>query len=404
MDNQHYDKLKAIVDKCDRCGACTTVCPLYKVNSIDRATSRGKIAIVRAFLEGKLDGGEKALREALDYCLLCKACTEVCPGKVMTDQAMIEIRQWLREEHGLPAKYRVIGNLMASRPLKNVGRPAIGVAQALKFPRLTRGLLPFNHEGPTILDHCGPATLKNLKNAKSRATVDLSHVHRVAYFRGCAMKMFFPKASQATVELIKKTGRQVDTPAVNCCGLPQQSHGMVPLAKKMAKENIEALKDYDLIITDCGSCGSMLKEYAELFDDDFTMRSKARAFSQKIMGLTEYLYAVGYEPTPHKELKVTYHASCHLNRAQGINKEPEALLEKAVTYLPAEHSTMCCGGAGTFQIDFPDTSGKVLDYKYKDFKATGADIVVAECPSCLMQLGKMERYKDLKVLHISQVL
>ena len=102
--NQHYEKLKAIVDKCDRCGACTTVCPLYKVDRKDRATSRGKIAIVRALLEDKLDGNEKALRHALDYCLLCKACTEVCPGKVMTDQAMIEMRQWLREDHGLSAK------------------------------------------------------------------------------------------------------------------------------------------------------------------------------------------------------------------------------------------------------------------------------------------------------------
>ena len=107
--NQHYEKLKAIVDKCDRCGACTTVCPLYKVDRKDRATSRGKIAIVRALLEDKLDGNEKALRHALDYCLLCKACTEVCPGKVMTDQAMIEMRQWLREDHGLSPKYRLIG-------------------------------------------------------------------------------------------------------------------------------------------------------------------------------------------------------------------------------------------------------------------------------------------------------
>lgn len=100
MNQEHTEKLKAIVEKCDRCGACTTVCPLYKVNRIDRATARGKIAIARAFLEGKLDGGEKALRDALDYCLLCKACTEVCPGKVMTDQAMIEVRQWLREDYG----------------------------------------------------------------------------------------------------------------------------------------------------------------------------------------------------------------------------------------------------------------------------------------------------------------
>ena len=61
MNQEHTEKLKAIVEKCDRCGACTTVCPLYKVNRIDRATG-AKIAIARAFLEGKLDGGESPPR------------------------------------------------------------------------------------------------------------------------------------------------------------------------------------------------------------------------------------------------------------------------------------------------------------------------------------------------------
>lgn len=397
--NDHYEALKTLVEKCDRCGACTTVCPLYKVNHIDRATARGKIAIARAFLEGKLDGGEKALRDALDYCLLCKACTEVCPGKVMTDQAMIEVRQWLRDDYGLPLKTRLVGSGMANRPLKTIGRPAIALAQTLQFPALTHGLLPANAKTPA---HSGPASFGK---TAPRAKVDLSGVKRIAYFKGCAMKMFFPEASKASVALLERTKRTVDVPAVDCCGLPQHSHGMTEEAKALAKKNIAALEGYDLIVTDCGSCGATLKEYADLFADDPAMKERARAFSKKIMGLSEYLYAVGYEPTPHKALRVTYHASCHLNRGQGIHKEPQALLEQAVTYLPAANATMCCGGAGTFQLDFPDTSNKVLENKYQDFKATGADIIVAECPSCLMQLGKIEqRHKDLKVLHISQVL
>lgn len=399
MNQEHTEKLKAIVEKCDRCGACTTVCPLYKVNRIDRATARGKIAIARAFLEGKLDGGEKALRNALDYCLLCKACTEVCPGKVMTDQAMIEVRQWLREDYGLPLKTRLIGNSMANRPLKSIGRPAIALAQTLQFPRLTRGLLPANHKAPVT---GGPA---NFGDTAPRSDVDVTTVKHIAYFKGCAMKMFFPEAAKASVNLLKKTGRTVEVPTVDCCGLPQHSHGMTEEAKALAKKNIAALEAYDLIVTDCGSCGATLKEYADLFADDPEMKERARTFSKKIMGLSEYLYAVGYTPTPHKELRVTYHASCHLNRGQGIHKEPQALLEQAVTYLPAANATMCCGGAGTFQLDFPETSAKVLENKYQDFKATGADIIVAECPSCLMQLGKIEQqHKDLKVLHISQVL
>ena len=262
MNHEHTEKLKAIVEKCDRCGACTTVCPLYKVNHIDRAAARGKIAIARAFLEGKLDGGEKALREALDYCLLCKACTEVCPGKVMTDQAMIEVRQWLRDDYGLPLKTRLVGNGMANRSLKTIGRPAIALAQTLQFPRLTRGLLPTNHKAPIS---GGPA---NFNKVAPRSDVDVSNVKRIAYFKGCAMKLFFPDAASASVALLEKTGRTTEVPTVDCCGLPQHSHGMTDEAKALAKRNIAALEDYDLIVTDCGSCGAMLKEYGDLFSDN----------------------------------------------------------------------------------------------------------------------------------------
>lgn len=398
MQNEHYKKLKTIVEKCDRCGCCTTVCPLYKVDKRDRAAARGKIAIARAFLEGKLEGGEKALREALDYCLLCKACTEVCPGKVMTDEAMIEVRQGLADDYGLGVKYRLVGGFMASSPLKTVSSPFISLAQGLQFPRLTRGLLPSNPPSPCA------SVPANFSGTHEKCKLGLSKVKTIGYFKGCAMKLFFKNAADASVALLEKTGRSVSVPHVECCGLPQHSHGMIPLAQKMARQNIDALAGFDLIVTDCGSCGAMLKEYQELLKDDATYRDKAAQLSGRVMGLTEYLYNVGYEPAPHKELKVTYHASCHLNRGQGIMKEPEALLEKAVTYLPAEKKTMCCGGAGTFQIDFPKTSHKVLEAKYQDFKQTGADIVVAECPSCLMQLGKLDATKDLKVLHISQVL
>ena len=317
----------------------------------------------------------------------------------MTDQAMIEVRQWLREDYGLPLKTRLIGNGMANRPLKSIGRPAIALAQTLQFPRLTRGLYR-----PTTRP-LSPAARANFGDTAPRSDVDVTTVKHIAYFKGCAMKMFFPEAAKASVNLLKKTGRTVEVPTVDCCGLPQHSHGMTEEAKALAKKNIAALEAYDLIVTDCGSCGATLKEYADLFADDPEMKERARTFSKKIMGLSEYLYAVGYTPTPHKELRVTYHASCHLNRGQGIHKEPQALLEQAVTYLPAANATMCCGGAGTFQLDFPETSAKVLENKYQDFKATGADIIVAECPSCLMQLGKIEQqHKDLKVLHISQVL
>lgn len=406
-----YDDVQALVDKCDRCGACTMVCPLFDVNPIDRATARGKIALTRAFLEGKLPGGSRALREALDYCLLCKACTDVCPSKIMTDEAMISIREILSEEEGLPLKYRLIGYGMGSNTLRRLGQPVVNLAQQFQIPRYTGGLLPVNnrfHQVQSQADnplsdyaHKGPAQFSPLHPSAHR---DLSQVKRIAYYQGCAMKLFFTEASKATMRLLKSTGKEVYVPSVDCCGMPQISHGMEDKALSMAKANIDRLQDADLIVTDCGSCGSMLKEYALRLHDDAAYRDKAKAFSQKVIGLTEYLYALDYEPEKKTDLKVAYHASCHLNRAQGIDGEPRALLKKAVNYVDSANSTTCCGGSGTFQIDFPDTANKILEQKYQGFKAADADIVVTECPSCMMQLNKMEQKGDIKVLHISQVL
>ncbi len=391
--------LQNLLDKCDRCGACTKVCPLYQVHPIDRATARGKLAIAKVFLAGQLDGGEPALRQAMEYCLLCKACTEVCPSKILTDEAMIAMRHKLQKRYGLPLHTRLIGTGLGTPSLKALGRPMIALAQTLSLPRWTGGRLPASHANPPTAQ-CGPAFFYG---TPTKATMDLSKIRHIAYFQGCAMGLFFKDAREATLRLLEKTGRTVSVPKVNCCGLPQLSHGMNAFANRLAKENIDTLLAADLIVTDCGSCGTTLKNYAQRFQEDFTYKAKAAAFSKKVMGLSEYLTSVGYQPTKTAQ-RLTYHASCHLNRGQGIHQEVEALLEKAGTYLPAKNATMCCGGAGTFQLDFPETSEKILHKKYEDFLATGADVVVCECPSCLMQLGRLEKHHAFQVKHISQVL
>ncbi len=66
---------------------------------------------------------------------------------------------------------------------------------------------------------------------------------------------------------------------------------------------------------------------------------------------------------------------------------------------------MCCGGAGTFYLDFPQESRKILAEKNAAFRNTGADVIATECPACLIQLSRAgaegARYK---VVHISQVI
>ena len=85
-----------MVSRCDRCGACLPVCPLFGVKGIEATSARGKNTIARALA----DGGIEPTREALDvvnFCLLCRACVETCPAKVPTDEAMVDVRQHLTD-------------------------------------------------------------------------------------------------------------------------------------------------------------------------------------------------------------------------------------------------------------------------------------------------------------------
>ena len=67
--------------RCIRCAACLTSCPTYVVTLKEEEGPRGRIAIMRAIVEGHLDVTPDAITH-LDNCLLCEACTNVCPAGV----------------------------------------------------------------------------------------------------------------------------------------------------------------------------------------------------------------------------------------------------------------------------------------------------------------------------------
>ncbi len=398
---ERLDKIKSIVGQCDRCGACTTVCPLYQTDTKEKAVARGKIAITRAYLEGGMDPENKEFKHVLDYCLLCKACTEVCPSKIMTDEAMIEIRQHLAETTGQSIWYKMIGFVMGNNFMLKLSSIGMRIARALKLPNISGGQLPIDNSTKAYQKmQTGPGIL----SGSERSSAELKEIKKVGYFKGCAMKMFFPSASEDTIRLLRKQNLEVVIPDANCCGIPHLAHGMQEKAMELAAKNIDKFSDVELIITDCASCGSMLKEYTHRFKDNPELAQKAAAFSKKVVGLSEYLYQIGYKPEKKLDVKVSYHDSCHLNRGQKIKKEPRELLKMATNYVEIPHADRCCGGAGTFQYDFLAESQKVLQLKADSMKKTGARILVTECPSCMMQLVKAEKEGDFKVMHISQVL
>ena len=185
------------------------------------------------------------------------------------------------------------------------------------------------------------------------------------------------------------------------------------MALRLATKNIEVLEklNSDLIITECGSCSSFLKEYPELFEDHSVMKKRAEAVAAKVRSFSEYMMAEATGMLSAKTFTgkaVTYHDPCHMSRYQKIVKEPRALLNKitGLTYKEMPEADRCCGVAGSYNLMHYEQSMQVLDRKMQNLRKTGADILATECPGCMIQLGYGVRRAGLatKVLHISQLL
>jgi len=401
---QHIlEETKHIVSQCDRCGTCLPVCPLFGIKDIESASARGKNNIARALVEGGIEP-DSQVQDVVNFCLLCRTCVSNCPNKVKTDEVMMNIRQYIAERKGSPGlKYKVLGRVLKERTLVKMSAGTLKLLNKFKLNSLVPyGMAPrrFTREN-YLSSFAGPAALSGVAR---KSDVKIENGMKVAYFRGCGMQMFFPEAVSDTIKILNSI-TEVKLVDNLCCGLPHISHGLRKDFLEMAKENIRLFQDVDVVVSDCASCSSTLKHTAAYFTDDPEWKDDAEIFSKKIMGLSEFLVKVGYEPR-QRMVKLTFHEPCHLGRGQGIKKEPRQLLSLAGDYVEMPGSDVCCGGAGSFHIDYPHIAEAILEKKRLNIEKTGAQVVVTECPVCLIQLTKAaQRSGDkFQAIHISQVI
>src|ERR1044071_7189545 len=72
------DKLLA----CIHCGLCLEACPTYVITGNENDGPRGRLYLMRAVAEGRLENTSQAFRKHIDRCLGCRACEQVCPAGV----------------------------------------------------------------------------------------------------------------------------------------------------------------------------------------------------------------------------------------------------------------------------------------------------------------------------------
>ena len=131
-------------------------------------------------------------------------------------------------------------------------------------------------------------------------------------------------------------------------------------ARKLARKNIDAINvdavmggAFDAILTNAAGCGSTLKEYHDLLEDDPAYAEKAARFSHLMKDVTEFLASIDLNTTMGEvRATVTYQDSCHLAHGQKIRTAPRRLLKMVpgITLKEMALADQCCGSAGIYNV------------------------------------------------------
>jgi len=409
--SKYYDD----ISQCNKCGFCQVACPIFRSTGHESGVARGRLALLRAIIEGRLEWSRE-IEEPLFDCLLCGACTANCFPAIPTADLVLKARSEYLAKVGRKYIHRLLFDYLLPYPrrLQLAARAvALGknsglsdLAQALGLLRVFGRNLPQANE---IVERFPNRAFRD-KN-KPGSYEGKGESLRVAYFVGCGVDVISQKAGEATLQVLKKTAKTVRILDNCCCGLPAWSYGDRAATQKLAGKNLQiiAADEFDVIVTDCSSCASFLKKYPEIFPPGDQRHDSAAFIAERARDMVELLH--DHEPLPvalNSTLTVTYHDPCHAARGQGLVGVPREILKRipGIKYEELPEADWCCGGAGSYAVAHHELSRKVLDRKMENLKKTGADILVTSCPACIIQLsyGVRRHGLNVRVCHISELI
>ena len=412
--DKHIEEWQQQLVKCVRCGTCRAVCPVFKITDNENTTARGKVKLIEAVTDGKLEL-TREMQKRLDKCLLCEACSVGCPAGVKTDELFMSARRALADNNGISYIKKIIYTGMTYRSLFNLALRLGSVFQSLLFRdapdkkgRFSRIPLPAAGLNKRRLF---PALAKvPLAGLVPKVNKVSNPKARVAFFPGCMMNYVYTDSGRAVIDVLLANDVEVVMPDnLYCCGIMVAASGDYGTARHLAERNVAALSsdNYDAIITGCASCGATLKHKYGLVIDDPAVRQKWEKISEKVFDFTQYLTAKGYSREfADTGVKITYHDPCHLVRGMKVSKEPRAVLKSipGVELAEMKDANKCCGCGGTFSATHYDISRAINEEKIDNVEKTGAEVLLTGCSGCRMHLedGLSHRGSKMTVMHTAE--
>jgi glycolate oxidase iron-sulfur subunit len=385
---------------CIHCGLCLEACPTYVATGDENDGPRGRLYLMRAVGEGRLNSSSQSFKNHIDRCLGCRACEQVCPAGVeygqLLEAARAEIATLqpskgftgavlnfaLRHIWTNPVRLRLF--FAAARIMRDLGFARLLVRSRLARVFSTRAEFAF-----ALLDSSRPKSIRN-KTVQSQTGARTGHV---MLFSGCVGEGLFSHVNRATERVLKANGFEVESPREQvCCGALHAHAGDLDGARYLARRNIAAFSANENapVITNAGGCGAMLASYGDLLAHDQRIAGLAEAFSDRVKDVAQQLetrtIVAGAQA---QDGPVTYDASCHLLYGQHAADSSLRMLRSisGLNFVDLKGSERCCGGAGIYNLVQPEMSSRVLHEKLNAITNTGASVLTTGNPGCQMQIG-----------------
>jgi glycolate oxidase iron-sulfur subunit len=388
---------------CVHCGFCLPACPTYNRLGDENDSPRGRLHLMKAVVEGRLDPASDAFHTHIDRCLGCRACEPVCPSGVEYGTLLELARHTAAEHRPQGLLTRMLLFVMASRGLRGLffaggrvlrgsGLAALGArvlpgSGVLRSARFGLAMLAATAAWRAPVRRAAAGAVAPARDDAKRGTG-----RRLAVLTGCVQEGLYGRVNDATARTLAANGFEVvEVRGQDCCGALHAHGGDLDRARALAKTNVDAFlaSGVDHVVVNAAGCGAAMKEYGTLLGSDGAYTARARELAARVRDVTEMLADVGPRRGAAVECSVAYDHPCHLLHAQRVSKPPLQVLAAipGVEVRVIANADECCGGAGIYGITHPDLGGRIGGDKVAAVRAVGADAVATPNPGCMMQIG-----------------
>lgn len=382
-----------------RCRASSggVMCPSFRATGDEKDSTRGRSRALQDMVRISptvADGWRSEdVRESLDLCLSCKACSTDCPTGVDMATYKSEFYDHYYRGRRRPLSHYSLGWLPTW--LKATTRLA-PVVNALANPKAGRlGGLTTKRQLPKF------ASRKQVRTALGESAIGGDTVLVVDTFtRG-----FRADVAGAAKRVLEDGGRTPECRTDVCCGLTWISTGQLARAKKVLAKTAAALDDgtdRPIVVIEPSCAAALRKDLPELIHTPAARRvaDRVRSFATAVVEQTEN----GWRPARPVPAEATVQTHCHEYSVFGAAVQRKAL--GAVGVANVREATGCCGVAGNFgfEAEHYDLSMKVAEQALVPAlrETDAAAVVLTDGFSCAMQVNQLQPERDS--LHLAQLL